>query len=809
MERTNIPSSRLSRVKDSFRPSAAPSRRNTEQQQARDLESISQQSSYDDDLEWELEALEDEHTVLGKIHGSFVNKFKIIKIFDNWEHICSAFPQISANLHEKYKLKDLSRFIAMVCQSAEYDVQENFFVIVAGLLCDLNYQQNDHIVTFGALDPQTSSILIRKQTTKPNSFRDLKFVIVSPDIKIKVTDLTSKSDCMRANVLRSIYSPPFDTGLAALSGTIQHSLFESIILEPNMLTSKALQDLVDQKLREELDTMYAIGADYNKFREDTLAAVYKVIEWKKKFLQGSGEPVLQKDNKKIRLASVVTTEKAFSSNIFGLTGIVDAIFKAEITTPEGLITMVEFPFELKTGKSIKDEYENQVLIYNYLMREESQSYDTGFGMIFYSNVDRPIDYVELDHLRFYNLMSNRNQIVSKSRELKRAFESAEQYNLPQRTVDIYHCKWCNFKDACVTSAILEKQFSSRTELKRTLSKHQSVDGLETKASLKEVFSQNVQTQPMSSLNPLEDEFEELDKLITREQANPKRKLPLAFEFQTTNNPRLFDGFEEILKVLTMDKLEYFLNWLDLIFIEENYCLKDNSSKKVDELTQYSTLLDLESYDELKLYLKDNRNDRDIMLKFAHYFKEEYEAALFLENVNKGQSITLKHLKLNLQIYGTVKSKSIRKKRIFAYDYFLFSVVIQCKQSQMQNTFQSAKNKLRSSQITTGWEYFDPVYVFENKMRSNLVRLVTDPNHSSLANILIHAQAPIPAKKPLVTEVQLQELLKMFHLTSEQKSTLMKCLNTADYSLILGMPGTGKTFLISLLLYCLVKLGKIG
>lgn len=57
------------------------------------------------------------------------------------------------------------------------------------------------------------------------------------------------------------------------------------------------------------------------------------------------------------------------------------------------------------------------------MREESGLYDDGFGIVYYSNVNNKIDFIELDHMRFINLMMNRNVIVSKTRELKHSFEN--------------------------------------------------------------------------------------------------------------------------------------------------------------------------------------------------------------------------------------------------------------------------------------------------------------------------------------------------------------------------------------------------
>src|SRR3990167_319580 len=103
--------------------------------------------------------------LLQDIERVLFHRFVIKKIYEASENILiKDYPHLETapNLLQVAKQHN----ICLVCQSAEYDVQENFFVIVAGLLCDLNYQQNDHIVTFGAFDRQSSSILISNKTIR-------------------------------------------------------------------------------------------------------------------------------------------------------------------------------------------------------------------------------------------------------------------------------------------------------------------------------------------------------------------------------------------------------------------------------------------------------------------------------------------------------------------------------------------------------------------------------------------------------------------------------------------------------------------
>ena len=103
----------------------------------------------------------------------------------------------------------------------------------------------------------------------------------------------------------------------------------------------------------------------------------------------------------------------------------------------------------------------------------------------------------------------------------------------------------------------------------------------------------------------------------------------------SNEEPKFRGFEEIFNNLNLAKIQYFAKWLDMILIEENHKLKSNSEEKTEEYNQYATMLDFESYDELKIYLKENRSDRDLLLKFSHFFQQEVEASMFLEKLARG------------------------------------------------------------------------------------------------------------------------------------------------------------------------------
>lgn len=780
-------------------------------------EAVSEESSVClDDLDKELEELEGDHLISEKIMSSVVNRFKI-------EHVCGSAVEFDKLGFERDAEsigagKGVSRCKILVCASAEYRTCERFYVVLVGMMSDYYHAPGDDISTIGRFDRNTRTLIVKILKTVPNTFSDIALVVGTPSLKIKVTNLTAKSDCNRANMLRSLFAPSGDFSVAGLKGTIQHSVFEKVMLTPDALDATRMRSVVFDEMKQEIEQIFVMDINFDEFQKELIKAIENVVKWKEKYLGQNKPTIFVNDKVRIYLLDILLTERAFSSDVFGLTGIVDAILSCKIENMEkGRVvssSIISFPFELKTGLKIKEEYESQVLIYNYLMREETGNYDTGHGLVYYSNVDNRVDYVALSHLRFYNLMQKRNKIISETRALKHSFENILQYVLPPRTSDVFTCNYCDHKAACVVSAVMQKTYSQPSMLSAVVSQ-KSYD-LSSKDSIKIAFSNDFSNSNSKSLSlkkvtmPCEVNADNIDELLdelefsTNLQSAQKASIPDLESFFTPEEPK-FAGFKEIYDRLTLQKVNYFAKWMDLILIEESFCLKSNSKDKSEEYGQYATVLDFDSYDELKIYLKDNRSDRELLLKFTHFFKTEVEASLFLEKVSRGQSITLKHPAMNIIIYGVVKAKSLRRKEIFMGEFFVMNLLIMCRQSHITNAFKSSNSKINYEKITVGWEYYDPVYVFENKMRTNIVRIVSEEEQKHLAEVIVYEEPPKYSN--IITEKTIAEWIGPFNLNQPQKDAILKSLNTENFNLILGMPGTGKTFLIALLLFCLVKLNK--
>lgn len=93
-----------------------------------------------------------------------------------------------------------------------------------------------------------------------------------------------------------------------------------------------------------------------------------------------------------------------------------------------------------------------------------------------------------------------------------------------------------------------------------------------------------------------------------------------------------------------------------------------------------------------------------------------------------------------------------------------------------------------------------------RLRSNVVELCTAPDAGKLRRLVVDLRAP--ALDDVVATTTTEEGgVPSQRLNSDQQRALDATLAARDYSLILGMPGTGKTFVICRVIQALVAQGK--
>lgn len=149
-------------------------------------------------------------------------------------------------------------------------------------------------------------------------------------------------------------------------------------------------------------------------------------------------------------------------------------------------------------------------------------------------------------------------------------------------------------------------------------------------------------------------------------------------------------FEDLLptyNLMNPARIQYLEKWLDLSLLEE---FADHEKTKAENYKQISTLqngytqqeeleklksfeFELESYDELKIQLKQAENSfkaDSIYIKFSKVFENESDGLIVIEKLSSGLSVILRHPISRSMLSGILISKNIRKKKVGTAEFYM-------------------------------------------------------------------------------------------------------------------------------------------
>ncbi|KAA8497789.1 DNA replication ATP-dependent helicase/nuclease DNA2 [Porphyridium purpureum] len=230
---------------------------------------------------------------------------------------------------------------------------------------------------FFAWDPLTHSIVVHD---------DENLFILNPDVLVSGTSLASSFGCSRQTIISEQIREQGQMHQSALVGSLVHSLFQIALQATSANHSLSQQDSaqlvrsrIDPLLLGSLDAMYLAQADEAELRAVLDANAEPIAAWIEDFF--SRAVSVQIDDmsnsgahRAVRFSSVLTIEENVWSPVLGLKGIVDAVVEAECDGVPYLL-----PLELKTGGSsgVRGSYHRaQVILYCFLVADR---YDTALG----------------------------------------------------------------------------------------------------------------------------------------------------------------------------------------------------------------------------------------------------------------------------------------------------------------------------------------------------------------------------------------------------------------------------------------------
>ena len=84
------------------------------------------------------------------------------------------------------------------------------------------------------------------------------------------------------------------------------------------------------------------------------------------------------------------------------------------------------------------------------MNEHLGDRDTGYGIVYYSNLEIDPIFTKMVPEELYYMFTNRNALVSKEKVLKGQFKDLQSLSIPPRTLKTNDCRFCDVKNFCVT-----------------------------------------------------------------------------------------------------------------------------------------------------------------------------------------------------------------------------------------------------------------------------------------------------------------------------------------------------------------------
>lgn len=174
-----------------------------------------------------------------------------------------------------------------------------------------------------------------------------------------------------------------------------------------------------------------------------------------------------------------------------------------------------------------------------------------------------------------------------------------------------------------------------------------------------------------------------------------------------------------------------------------------------------------------------------------------------------RKIQISHPQSKIKLSGVLIHKDIRIKQIcegFSFKQFRLKVKANSHHVNKQTERYLGRFKHPNiEKLSHGWVYKKRTYGYYSTMRANVVDLVALPELETLCDYLVEGKAPELQTRPTRQEINIQ--MGRHKVNADQFKAIETSLKTDSFSLILGMPGTGKTRTICIMIDLMIKMNK--
>lgn len=622
---------------------------------------------------------------------------------------------------------------------------------------------------------------------------DQNLVIAHPDILVSPTSVTSSFGCLRRAVLKETLNVSRPTNQKALLGTLKHELFQhalvagsdhvsGMLADAERVISAHALDLIESGLSEETATfeLSRVMQDYQKWLVDS--RVGNVL---------LNEPASSTGNK-LLVRQILSVEEMLWSVKWGVKGSIDATVEASFSGQQQQRQVL--PLELKTGSKAYGgvEHQGQVILYTLLLGDRYQQQCKDGILMYVPGIETNRIAAMASHVR--GLVIARNKFASAMARVKALGSSTtsshQQQALPPMLGRRRDCERCFQIDECVLhhaavengsaeSSALEDLFHTKVghlaeEDLAYFRKWNRLIDLEHQNADKHLRSLWLQTGAQQERDPESSCIAQL-RLASDEAAARGGRGSATMRAMTFQRDR-----RSATDLRARSFLERRFRVEDRIIIsteslDEKNLLVHISRGKITALTRDT--IQVESFQAVP----------SIVLEGRSVVGAEFTWRLDKDTISSGLSRAKEHL-VKLLI-GPVPENVTQGTDPQLRPDLLANGVSQGLHASSSQQQQRDVGDVRRRRLI--------VHLLKPRFRS--FRFV---------DMLLHRQSKLDPSLPQGTlcglALQLHEDFAQLNL--DQQQAVAKVVNSLDYALVLGMPGTGKTSTIAFTVRVLVFLG---
>ncbi|KAG8960730.1 Tripartite DNA replication factor [Tulasnella sp. 419] len=598
-------------------------------------------------------------------------------------------------------------------------------------------------------------------------------LIIHPDLLLTSTAISSSAQCSRKPIITSLIASPTNFTDSTVWGNFLHEIFQAC-LDEGQWDKKFIEDKIDEVVQNGLGELVKLSVGVEKAKVEVRTRAVGVQAFSERFIADYPKPDAELTDSRntsskslLALTGLHDVEEDIWSPTYGLKGKIDASMQATIKDEDGPSKVVgnaglgrtkatswTVPLEIKTGRANAGmEHRAQTMLYTLLVAER-YGVEVPTGLLYYTQTDQVIRVTPSRH-ELRSLIVARNEIAS---------------------------------------YMMRRKWNNKSDVQPEDDTAESLQGSSTLEDLEDV---NVG----KFLPPTIDREWACKKCYAVDSCLLYRKAVDRVEDDTSE---IADLYAMKTSHLTPPQLDFFAKWEKLLAQEEQDAIrfrKELWTMTAEEReTKYGRC-----FANMRIVVGEGGKNEGKNVAKIHRFTYKFVrggdmvGSLLNGYITKGDAVTV-----------SIEPDLLALARGFVLDLQPDFVVVGLDHvlnvdGVLARTRTQARSFTTSEDVSAGNVVFridkDEITGGMGRIRYNLANLFFAGGDSRRLNLVVDLKTPefedtsnlvFPPNNPL---------------NESQQAAMEKVMRARDYTLILGMPGTGKTTTISEIIKELVRRKK--